>query len=196
MKARILSSIVAALTIGISSAVAVTINFTSPLFEIAKTSGGVELTGSFNFYLGSFNSFTPTAGNTSQWNANFVSLSSTAWSVDDQAFSGAAVLSSNAVFAQGSQAYIWGQGVVSGITEWILITNNSWLFPASGNLLPTSWDLTDAGTGTVIGTLGTAQIGADPYMRTSAVPEPSTYAAVFGVLAIGIVTYRRRRQTL
>lgn len=197
MKAKILSSLIASVALGASSVFAVTINFTSPFFEIARSSNGTELSGTFAFHLGSFGSFTPTLSNTALWDSNFSSLSSAAWSVDDQAFSGAAILSSNdGAFTQGGQAYIWGQGVVAGITEWILITNNTWLFPASTNLLTTSWDISDVGTGTVIGTLGVAQVGADPYIQTAAtaVPEPATYAVIFGVFAAGFVAYRRRQQ--
>jgi len=46
----------------------------------------------------------------------------------------------------------------------------------------------------VLGTLNPA--GSNVYIQTaavtSAVPEPATYAVVFGALAIGLVAYRRR----
>lgn len=196
MKIRHTLLVVVALLTGVSQSRATDINFTSPFDEIAKSSGGVALPDTFTFYIGSFNAFVPTAGNTALWAANFTSLGSTPWSTADHAFSGSVQLTSNAgAFATTNQAYIWGQGTVSGNAEQVLFTNNTWLFPASSNILPTNWDLSDSGTFAIVGTLGTPLVSADPYFSTasvSPVPEPATYAAVLGLLAVGLVAYRRR----
>lgn len=195
---KIRHTLLVALTLlcAVSQSRATDINFTSPFDEIAKSSAGVALPDTFTFYIGSFSAFVPTVSNTNLWAANFTSLGSTTWSSGDHAFSGSVQLTSNAgAFLQTNQAYIWGQGLVSGSAEQVLFTNNTWLFPASSNILPTNWDLSDSGTFAVVGTLGTPLVSADPYISTvavSAVPEPATYAAVLGLLAVGLVAYRRR----
>lgn len=182
---------------------AVEINFTSPAFEVAKTSGGVVLDSSFTFTLGSFGSFVPTSSNTSDWLTNFTAVGvngSATWDTDFTQFSKTATLANNnGVFATTNQAYIWGyntQTTGTG-TEWILFTNTNWKFPTSTNILPTSWDLSDSGTVAVVGTLNAP--GSNTYFSLSAisgaaVPEPSTYAQIaLGLGALGFFAYHRRK---
>lgn len=59
----------------------------------------------------------------------------------------------------------------------------SWtaLLPSSG----ASGDIYESGTDTVIGT----------WQAQSAIPEPATYAAWTGLLALGVVAFKRRRRT-
>ena len=182
---------------------AVEINFTSPAFEVAKTSGGIDLTGSFTFTLGSFGAFAPTSSNTSDWFSNFTPVAtkgSIAWDTDFTQFSQTATLANNSgVFATTNQAYIWGYNTQTPGTgtEWILFTNTNWKFPTSTNILPTSWDLSDAGTTAVLGTLNAP--GSQIYFSlasvgAAAIPEPSTYAQiVLGLGALGFIAYRRRK---
>ncbi|MFA5263839.1 MAG: PEP-CTERM sorting domain-containing protein [Opitutaceae bacterium] len=186
------------LTLAISSLSAVEINYTSPAFEIGKTSTGDPLTNGFTFELGSFSVFTPTAGNLAQWHANFTVLGTTNWDESFTQFSNTATLSSNAApFGTSTQSFIWGYNfdTPSSSTEWILFTNPSWIFPASATVLPVSWDISDAGTIAIIGSLA-GSLGADPYLQTAAVtavPEPSAYAALIGLTAFGFAWTRRRR---
>lgn len=200
-----LKFIVAALaaSLSLASVQAVEINFTSPAFEIAKTSGGVPLDTGFTFSLGSFGGFTPSEANVADWVANFTAVpvnASIAWDTDFTQFSQTASLTSNAgAFATTIQAFVWGfntQSLAAGSgAEWVLFTNPSWLFPLSSTILPVSWDLSDAGTVAVVGQL--AAMGSDPFFVTASVgapiPEPSTYVAIIGALALGFVAYRRRQ---
>lgn len=189
------------LILGLTRLSAVEISFSSTAFEVGKTSGGTDLTTGFTFAIGSFGSFTPTAQNTASWVANFTTIAtngSIAWDEGFTHFDGTATLSSNAgAFATTNHAYIWGYNtttITNGVTEWVLFTNNTWLFPASSSPDPTIWTTDDVGTTAVLGTLNSA--GSNIYIQTaavtSAVPEPATYAAIFGALAVGLVAYRRR----
>lgn len=178
------------------------INFSSSAFEVGHTSTGAPLTSQFIFALGSFGSFVPTGSNISLWAANFTPVptnGTVAWDAEGfTQFTQTATLPSNSAgFATTNHAYIWGynnQAITTG-TEWILFANTNWLFPSASATDPTSWDINDAGTTAVVGILNA--LGSTPYIQTvavSAVPEPSTYAALFGLAAIGIVAYRRRQQ--
>lgn len=184
---------------------AVEINFTSPAFEVAKTSAGVNLTGSFTFTLGSFGTFTPTSSNTSDWFTNFTAVAtngSIAWDTGFTQFSQTATLANNSgVFATANQAYIWGYNTQTPGTgtEWILFTNTNWKFPTASNILPTNWGLSDSGTIAVLGTLNAPSDGVSTYFQltsvtSAAVPEPSTYAQIaLGLGALGFIAYRRRK---
>ena len=177
---------------------AVEINYTSPAFEIGNTSTGSVFTSGFTFSLGSFGGFLPTSDNTSQWLTNFTSLSTTNWDETFTQFSSTATLSSNAMpFGTSTLAYVWGYNFteITGSPEWILLTNSTWNFPTSSNLLPVSWDVSDAGTFAIVGSFAVS-LGADPYLQTAAVgaiPEPSTAAAFAGFAALGLAFWRRRR---
>ena len=179
---------------------AVEINFTSPAFEIGTTSLHALLTSGFTFSLGSFGSFTPTVGNVTQWQGNFSCLGLIAWNTDFTQYSQTTTLAANtAPFGTTTLAYVWGynsQSVSPG-SEWILLKNPNWLFPASDTLLPVLWDASDPGTIAIVGHLGLAQVSSDPYMQTASigpsVPEPATYAAIFGAVALGFAAYKRRR---
>lgn len=197
MSNRILAALTL-LALAAGPVTAVEINYTSPAFEIGVTSTGASLTSGFTFSIGSFGSFTPTAGNTSQWLANFASLGSIAWDTDLTQYSNTVTLSGNGVaFDTNTQAYVWGYDFTSGSSgQWILLTNANWKFPTSTNLLPTEWDASDAGTYAVVGTIAST-LGANPYLQTqavnpTAVPEPAAVAALLGFAAIGLVVRRRQ----
>ena len=196
MKPRLL---LAALLLPILAS-AVEINFTSPAFESGVNSGNTALTTGFTFALGSFGEFTPTNSNTVAWDASFTLLDSVFWDDTFTQFSGTATLATNTdPFATTTQAYIWGYDAISGVAdEWILFTNPGWLFPSSADFLPTGWDISDAGTTTIVGELAD-HLGATPYLQTasvSAVPEPGTTALVIALAMAGVVGHRiRRRRT-
>ena len=180
-----------------SPLVAIEINYTSPAFEIGKTSTGALLTNGFTFALGSFGNFTPTADNLNLWNGNFTALGTTNWDETFTQFSGTVTLSSNAApFATTTQAYIWGYNfdVVGSASQWVLLTNPNWTFPQSSDLFPVSWGTSDIGTSAIFGALApSAGVGANPYLQTlAAVPEPGTYAVLAGLAALGFAVWRRR----
>jgi hypothetical protein len=179
-----------------------TITFESPAFELGQTSDGINWGTTFTFQIGSFGSFTPTASNLDNWDSNFQSLATTQWQ-DFGNFSGSATLSDNSAgFATTNNAYIWGYNTKTiGLnTEWILLTNDSWKFPDTNifSIAPSQFTTTDAGTYGIIGQLASSvSYGVEPYMisdRVSTIPEPSTYAAIFGALTLGGVCYRRYRR--
>lgn len=207
MKSRKAAFVFAALALfSLAELSAVEISFSSPGFQVGKTSGGADLSGSFTFSLGSFGNFTPTSANTQDWFTNFAVVpanGSAPWN-DFGYFDGTATLSNNSgVFATANQAYIWGYNtttISTGVTEWVLFTNTAWHFPLNTLPDPVFWNVSDVGTMVIIGTLGVVD-SLQPYIQTaavnaSAVPEPATYAVIFGVFAVGLVAYRRRRQTV
>ena len=177
----------------------VTINYTSPAFEIGKDSTGTALDGTYTFALGSFGTFTPTSSNVADWATNFTALNSTTWITGGQnQYSGSGTVSNNtAPFTTSNQGVIWGYNTqtIGATTEWILITNANWTFPAFTDNNIVAWTSTDSGTYAALGTLS-GTTGADPYIQTynlaSAVPEPSTYALFAGIACLGFMVARRR----
>lgn len=147
-------------------------------------------TGGLTFQLGTFGSFSPEVGNAASWSTNFnttgIGGSTASWTIaaaDFGSFSGTALIGPDA--PTGQQGYIWGYSALEVGAEWVLITNPNWIFPAH-NPDPTAfplnpWQTTDAGTIAVWGNLN--HVGVDAANRTfqtQAIPEPSTYALIFG----------------
>ena len=64
----------------------------------------------------------------------------------------------------------------------------AWTSPADGSLVTFNLLTISSGLGGIANTAGAATL------TTTAVPEPATYAAIFGALAFGFVAYRRRLQ--
>ncbi|EIP96657.1 PEP-CTERM putative exosortase interaction domain-containing protein [Opitutaceae bacterium TAV1] len=94
----------------------------------------------------------------------------------------------------GDQVYVWGynnQAATTG-SEWIVITNPSWVLlelVAGASADSAQWTITDAGTQYLIGTIEGNKVVA---ASVSAVPEPATWAAIFGVCTLGFALWRRR----
>lgn len=175
-----------------------TVNFTSPYTEIGTDSTGSVLDAGYTFAVGSFESFTPSTSNMTDWLINFTALGSVNWDETFTNYSGSADLANNnAPFTNGTQGYVWGyntQTIAPG-TEWILLTNTNWTYPISGSTPTVNWDASDVGTITILGFLA-GSLGANPYLQTAnvtAVPEPSTYAFMAGLAMLGFVWFRRRR---
>lgn len=196
---RPLFIVVGLLLAGVASLQAqTTINFTSPIGEIGKTSTGSDLDASFTFAIGSFGNFTPDSSNVADWASNFTVLGSVNWTEGlFSQYSGTGnLLNNNAPFTTSNQGFIWGYNtqVIGASTEWILLTNASWTFPTSGSQPTVDWTSTDVGTYAALGVLNT--LSSDPYLQTanllSAVPEPSTYALLAGLATLGFVWFRRR----
>lgn len=65
--------------------------------------------------------------------------------------------------------------------------DSSWVAPSAGNTLAYNFFTASSGLGSLADSMGNASL-----TTPSAVPEPSTYATILGLLAVGIVAYRRR----
>lgn len=179
---------------------AVSINFSSPLFEIAKTSSGSSLTSSFTFAVGTFNDFVPNSSNVSSWVTNWSPFGTTTWNESDFLFSGSGEVANNTSTPAGKDLYIWGyntQSLGAG-TEWVLFdndvdTNDEWTTPVVGEF-PSSKviGINQPGTTAVLGSLFAS--GNDPYFQTAAVvPEPAHYAGILGAVALLVGLIRRRK---
>lgn len=164
----------------------------------------------FSFQLGTFKEgFQPTASNTSQWEANFLTgpendvqtglqnAVSEWWTYDGYPDYGRSAFETiirpgagpNGEIVEGDQIYIWGYNSkdLSGVAEWILLTNANWTFPeptSFGELFlpPEDWvRTTDSGTLAIVGSINhpdypndvhqralqTASVGADGSMPAS-----------------------------
>ena len=174
---------------------------------------------SFTFELGSFDgSFMPTSSNTDEWLANWVPAPNAASNpaggssapytqvpigpVTTNRFDGTTRLDGNPTnFTDTDQAYIWGYNERdSGVGEWILLTNPSWLYPTdpgSGVNFGPDFLTSDAGTTAVVGSVNPewASNGDDPHLVTEnimvPVPEPSVAVLLLG--GMGFLFVRRRR---
>lgn len=187
----------------------VTVAFTS-----SAQAGGLGLnsnnsawstSGGFSFELGVFNSgFTPTSANTGSWNASWTVAASganpgaTTWINDDGAtyFASTGAYTSNAApFTAGTQLYIWGYNskAISASSEWILITNSAWVVQTVGSPSTRFLDTTDSGTIAILGAITNGGLDLQSAAVVSAVPEPAAYAALAGVVVLGLGVVRRRR---
>jgi hypothetical protein len=73
--------------------------------------------------------------------------------------------------------------------------DSSWIAPASGASSPTYLSLTLDPTNST-GQAQSDSFGYATYTVAGAVPEPATYAAIFGLFAVGMVALRRRMTAL
>ena len=71
------------------------------------------------------------------------------------------------------------------------MNDGTWVVPSSGSLTGTFSFYTSS-----IGGSLSDSIGAATYHTAAAVPEPSTYAAIFGLFAVGVVCFRRKMTAL
>ncbi len=97
--------------------------------------------------------------------------------------------------AAGMQVYAWvfNSKTVAASSHWSIITNPSWLLPTipdGAANADVQWTITDAGTSYMVGDL----IGNSVVLE-SAIPEPATYAAILGLVTLGLVGYRRFRRS-
>lgn len=172
------------------SATASRINWFSTLNRTNLTSTGQPMDAQFRFELGVFiNGFTPTAANTSQWAANWRSTQRIRYnpSTGVRQFNAEFTVEDNDTpFNVGAAAYLWGFRGNAASSEWILIRNTAWSWPAPNPFspFPLAWNAADAANpagGVVI--LGSVIASGSPHlMRSAAVTNsapPTTSWAVW-----------------
>lgn len=179
------------------------INFQSGAGVTALQSDGVSTlssagAGAYTFAFGTFNE-AALSGAASTWQAAFDDqmASTNNWLLSPPPLANRFLgeVSMNDATANGLAGYIFGYNT-SDSSEVIVFKNAAWTFPAF-NALDTTADvfsLQDANT-QVLGSGGTfsAFSGSFTMISTATVPEPSAFAAIAGVLALGFVALRRRR---
>jgi len=165
---------------------------------------GTEWSSPLNLELGAFSAgFTPNSTNTSLWEANFRNNQIEAldsitgyYSPDTGIWSDRIIVNtSDANFSTGTQLYVWAYDskAIDGKSEWLLLTDTNWRLGNIDPTLPTQDFILGDSTERILGGFAYSDSFASTMVIT-AVPEPSTYAAIFGVLTLGGVCYRRYRR--
>lgn len=183
----------------------------------ARHSDGRPLTHGLTFRLGTFTlGFTPTFTNAPDWAANWVTVGIVGGTADwgswaefggEWAHWGSVGTSSVVrpggppAGVVGQRGYIWAYEHLNIPTfpDWILLTNPAWIFPAGtavGEIaMPVeSWATSTAGTVAIVGSINHGPGVAEFSMQMQAIPEPSTYALIFGLAILGFLGYRRFRK--
>jgi hypothetical protein len=187
----------------------ITVNYSS-----SSTAGGLgqfssgsnwSTSGGYTFEVGVFNSgFTPTSGNVSSWSTswtiatdNVSNFGTTTWINDNGATyfqATGAYLNNSSPFttSPATQLYVWGYNTktIGSGTEWILLGNTNWLVQNASSASTYFIDSTDIGTYAVVGVVSNNGIN----LMSSAIPEPSAYAAALGIISLGLCAIRRRRK--
>jgi hypothetical protein len=131
-------------------------------------SAGVVMDAGFQFELGVFTGgFSPTAGNTSDWQAHWQAADSTGYNVTNKRFSASfAVTGNTAPFTVGAAAWIFGRRETSTGSDWILFRKATWLWPAPNPMNPfgVEWNAKNAD----IVVLGSVNASESPYLMKSA----------------------------
>ena len=150
--------------------------------------------------LGTFQTgFTPTAGNMGSWGTNFASIGTAGYyDPSGPEWSDSILLPSNSSpYAAGAQMYLWvyDSKVVDGTSQWLLLSDSSWKMNAITPESMTTDYVFTSGTHVVdgVGSFNYSDMVASTAFAT-AVPEPSTYAAILGFVTLGLVGYRRFRR--
>ncbi len=146
-----------------------TINYASSLNRTNLTSSGEVMGCSFKFELGVFKpGFVPTATNTSQWLASWVSARRTCYNATNRWFTASYTVTNNPPpFMVGSAGYVWGFSGCETAGEWILFRCTNWTWPAPNPESPLLLYWTAKGATTVV--LGEIQNSGAFHMKSAAV---------------------------
>lgn len=173
--------------------------------SVAGTEFSAMPSGTWNFDIGYFNAlFDASTGNWDQWEANFSSFITTEWRHPEN-FAPFLANKVDVTFGMtdasfsGQTGVVWGYNskAIEGTSEWIAISNENWIFPVPNPVStePTAantWNLSDPNN---IVLTGSFQEGSPANgFQTQAIPEPSTYALMFGLGIFGLIAYRRFRK--
>jgi len=193
---KILTILAAATVCSVSQASI--INFQSgTVATYLQADAATNLDASYTFALGTFTE-SALSGDISTWSAGFndemVSVNS--WKTSGPApllnkFQGEVAMDDNS--SASASAYIFG---TNGSDELIIFRNAAWVFPTFNDLDTAAdiFSLADANTQIVTAGGGWTSYASNITMlSTTAVPEPSTFAALAGLCALGAVMVRRRR---
>lgn len=177
------------------------INFTSGIgFTGALQADGVSTltsagAGAFTFQLGTFDE-TSLSGTSDTWAAAFNNEMTGVnfWATSGPGagrFQGSNSMDDGS--SNGLAAYIFGFNTADA-SQIILFKNDSWTFPTYDPIdsAADTFSLADANT-QIIQADGTFTTIGGNFQMLAAVPEPSTYAALIGLLALGAAMHCRRR---
>lgn len=169
------------------------------IYTLYDSTGSVSADVTFAF--GTFaEGFVPTVANVDEWSSHWLTGGDAMGVIEGGTYWTTYFnLAHNNVIAVGAQLYAWAYNILdteSGNAQWLLLSDPEWLGAASA---PADWTQHDfvfsSNTLALIGSFDfdakTGQLGS-----LSAVPEPATYAALFGVGALGFALFRRRRATV
>src|SRR5690625_2438336 len=205
---RLLAVLLASGSVGLATTIQWGIEFSG-----ATYSDGSPVLNDFVFEIGTFApTFTPTHENLSDWETHFLTSgienhSSTWNNLENSLFPTFGERLHDSIFRtggdvqEGDPVYIWGYNSLNltGSSEWLLLTNAGWNFPAptpagSEPGLSIAFNGIDPGTEMIFGNSFNLAGNPDLFDRawqTQAVPEPTTYALLFGIGAIAFALRRR-----
>lgn len=124
----------------------VTINWSSDIGQTNYDSKGVDLNDNYVFELGGFDTGF-VLSDPSTWAENWNSLDRTSYQRAQSFFGKSTVLDLNTEdFPLGGKAYIWGYRPSGPTSEWILISDPSWVWPDASAVLafPKNWEISSA----------------------------------------------------
>ncbi|AHF92450.1 exosortase [Opitutaceae bacterium TAV5] len=170
---------------------------------------GLVISSGLSLQLGAFSAgFTPTSDNTGEWRDHWLTSGAPGYVDTSGVWSTSLILSDQSIITSGSQLYLWAydqRDLSAGDAGWLLLTSTNWTAVASyleDSVVRSFYfpfyadtalrDYTDP-ISAILGNFnlgaGTAQL-AD--VSGSPVPEPATWAAIFGVCTLGFALWRRR----